>query len=46
MLYVLGDQGNAPKFLKKIKKQLVPINAILISLCFAAICILISKVIP
>lgn len=46
MLYGLADQGNAPKFLKKLNKQSVPINAILISSCFAAICILINKVIP
>ncbi len=46
MLYGLADQGSAPKFLKKLNKQSVPINAILISSCFAAICILINKVIP
>ncbi len=46
MLYGLADQGNAPKFLKKLNRQSVPINAILISSCFAAICILINKVIP
>ncbi len=46
MLYGLADQDSAPKFLKKLNKQSVPINAILISSCFAAICILINKVIP
>ena len=46
MLYGLADQGNAPKFLKKLNNKSVPINAILISSCFAAICILINKVIP
>ncbi|WP_264530163.1 amino acid permease [Flavobacterium sp. N502540] len=46
MLYGLADQGNAPKFLKKLNNKYVPINAILISSCFAAICILINKVIP
>ncbi|RZK04611.1 MAG: amino acid permease [Flavobacterium sp.] len=46
MLYGLADQGNAPGFLKKLNKQSVPINAILISSCFAALCILINKVIP
>lgn len=46
MLYGLADQGNAPKFLMKLNKQSVPINAILISSCFAAICIIINKVIP
>lgn len=46
MLYGLADQGNAPKFLMKLNKQSVPINAILISSCFAAICILINKLVP
>ncbi|OXG07095.1 aromatic amino acid:proton symporter (AAT family) [Flavobacterium araucananum] len=46
MLYGLADQGNAPKFLMKLNKHSVPINAILISSCFAAICILINKVMP
>lgn len=46
MLYGLADQGSAPKFLKKLNKHSVPINAILISSCFAAICILINKVMP
>ncbi len=46
MLYGLSDQGNAPKFLMKLNKQSVPINAILISSCFAAICILINKLVP
>ncbi|QGK74191.1 amino acid permease [Flavobacterium sp. SLB02] len=46
MLYGLADQGNAPQFLMKLNKQSVPINAILISSCFAAICILINKLMP
>ncbi|RKR05649.1 aromatic amino acid:proton symporter (AAT family) [Flavobacterium sp. 90] len=46
MLYGLADQGSAPKFLKKLNRHAVPINAILISSCFAAICILINKVMP
>lgn len=46
MLYGLAKQGNAPKFLNKLNKQAVPVNAILISSCFAAICILINKIIP
>jgi len=46
MLYGLSDQGNAPKFLMKLNKQSVPINAILISSCFAAICIVINKLVP
>ncbi|MBO9584826.1 MAG: amino acid permease [Flavobacterium sp.] len=46
MLFGLADQGSAPKFLKKLNKHSVPVNAILISSCFAAICILINKVMP
>jgi len=46
MLYGLADQGNAPQFLMRLNKQSVPINAILISSCFAAICILINKLMP
>ena len=46
MLYGLADQGNAPKFLKKLNKNHVPIMAILVSSVFAAICIIINKVIP
>lgn len=46
MLYGLADQGSAPKFLKKLNKHSVPINAILISSCFAAICIIVNKVMP
>ncbi|KQB42562.1 amino acid permease [Flavobacterium aquidurense] len=46
MLYGLADQGSAPKFLKKLNRHSVPINAILISSCFAAICILINKIMP
>lgn len=46
MLYGLAKQGNAPRFLNKLNKQSVPVNAILISSCFAAICILINKIMP
>ncbi|MEG1385935.1 MAG: amino acid permease [Algoriella sp.] len=46
MLYGLAEQGNAPKFLKKLSKNYVPIMAILVSSFFAAICILINKIIP
>lgn len=46
MLFGLADQGSAPKFLKKLNKHSVPINAILISSCFAAICIIVNKVMP
>jgi aromatic amino acid transport protein AroP len=46
MLFGLAEQGNAPSFLSKLNKNLVPINAILISSLFAAICIIINKVMP
>lgn len=46
MLYGLAEQGNAPKFLKQLSKNHVPILAILVSSFFAAICILINKIIP
>ncbi|MBQ0147997.1 MAG: amino acid permease, partial [Flavobacteriaceae bacterium] len=46
MLFGLADQGNAPKFLKKLNKNSVPVMAILVSSVFAAICILINKIIP
>ena len=46
MLYGLAEQGNAPKFLKKLSKNSVPVMAIVVSSVFAAICILINKIIP
>jgi len=46
MLYGLAEQGNAPSFLKKLNKNYVPVMAILVSSLFAAICIIINKVIP
>lgn len=46
MLFGLAEQGNAPRFLKKLNKNHVPIMAILVSSLFAAICIVINKVIP
>ena len=46
MLYGLAEQGNAPNFLKQLSKNHVPIMAILVSSFFAAICILINKIIP
>jgi aromatic amino acid transport protein AroP len=46
MLYGLAEQGNAPSFLKKLNKNYVPVMAILVSSLFAAICIVINKVIP
>ncbi|UIR54532.1 amino acid permease [Sphingobacterium sp. SRCM116780] len=46
MLYGLAAQGNAPKFLNKLSKNSVPINAILVSAVFAAICVIINKIMP
>lgn len=46
MLFGLAEQGNAPSFLSKLNKNSAPINAILVSSLFAAICIVINKLIP
>lgn len=46
MLFGLAEQGNAPAFLKKLNKNHVPIKAILVSSIFAAICIVVNKLIP
>ncbi|MGO4288154.1 amino acid permease [Chitinophaga sp. RAB17] len=46
MLYGLADQGNAPAFLSKLNKNHVPVKAILVSGLFAAICIVVNKLIP
>lgn len=46
MLYGLAQQGNAPKFLSKLNKNYVPVMAILVSAVFAAICIVVNKIIP
>lgn len=46
MLFGLAEQGNAPKFLKSLNKNHVPVRAILVSAAFAAICIVINKIIP
>ncbi|MFW2135684.1 amino acid permease [Chryseobacterium sp. TY4] len=46
MLFGLAEQGNAPRFLSKLNKNHVPIMAILVSAGFAAICIVINKIIP
>lgn len=46
MLFGLAQQGNAPKFLSKLNKNYVPVMAILVSAVFAAICIVINKIIP
>lgn len=46
MLFGLAKQGNAPKMLSKLSKNFVPVRAILVSAFFAAICIVINKVMP
>lgn len=46
MLFGLAEQGNAPSFLAKLNKNSAPINAILISSLFAAICIVVNKLMP
>lgn len=46
MLYGLAEQGNAPGFLSRLNKNHVPVNAILVSGVFAAICIVVNKLIP
>lgn len=46
MLYGLAVQGNAPRFLRKLNRHHVPVMAIGVSAFFAAICVVINKVIP
>lgn len=46
MLYGLAVQRNAPRFLRKLNKNHVPVAAIGISGLFAAICVVINKVMP
>ena len=46
MLYGLAEQGNAPRFLKKLNKNHSPINAILVSAAIVAVTVVINKVIP
>ncbi|WP_432708996.1 amino acid permease [Pedobacter sp.] len=46
MLYGLAAQGNAPSFLSKLNKSSVPLNALLFSSLFVAICIIINKLMP
>lgn len=46
MLYGLSKQGNAPAFLSHLNKNHVPVKAILVSGLFAAICIVVNKLIP
>jgi aromatic amino acid transport protein AroP len=46
MLYGLAQQGNAPAFLSKLNKNHVPVKALLISGIFAAVCIVVNKLMP
>ncbi len=46
MLYGLAEQGNAPKFLKHLNKSASPTRAIIVSSCFAGLCIIINKFVP
>src|SRR5690606_38061012 len=46
MLFGLSKQGNAPRFLRKLNKNHVPVMAIFVSAGFAAICILVNKLMP
>ena len=46
MLYGLSVQGNAPKFLSKLNANHVPVMAILVSALFAAVCVIVNKVMP
>ncbi|MBG6234197.1 aromatic amino acid transport protein AroP [Pedobacter sp. CAN_A7] len=46
MLFGLAEQGNAPSFLSKLNKSSVPLNALLLSSLFVAICIIINKLMP
>jgi aromatic amino acid transport protein AroP len=46
MLFGLAEQGNAPAFLTKLNNNAVPVRAILVSSLFAALCIVVNKLIP
>lgn len=46
MLFGLAEQGNAPSFLSKLNKNHVPVRAIIVSALFAAICIIVNKIMP
>ncbi len=46
MLFGLAEQGNAPAFLSKLNKNHVPVKAIIVSGLFAAVCIIVNKLIP
>ncbi|MBD1429333.1 MULTISPECIES: amino acid permease [Sphingobacterium] len=46
MLYGLAEQGNAPKFLRKLNKNHAPIAALMVSAVLVAFCIVINKIMP
>ncbi|WP_336936925.1 amino acid permease [Acinetobacter modestus] len=46
MLLGLAQQGNAPQFLKKINKNGIPTNAVLISAFVTVLCVLLNYVFP
>lgn len=46
MLFGLAEQGDAPRFLKRLNSNAAPITAILVSSGFAGLCIIINKLIP
>src|SRR5690606_36908826 len=46
MLYGLAEQGNAPKAIMHLNKSGVPTRAIIVSSCFAGLCIIINKFMP
>lgn len=46
MLFGLAEQGNAPAFLSKLNKNHVPVKAIIVSGLFAAVCIVVNKLMP
>ena len=46
MLFGLAQQGNAPKALQKVDKRGVPVNTILVSALFTALCVLINYLAP
>lgn len=46
MLYGLAEQGNAPRFLRKLNKNHAPITALLVSALLVGFCIIINKIMP
>jgi aromatic amino acid transport protein AroP len=46
MLLGLAQQGNAPKFLKKINKNGIPTNAVLVSAFVSVLCVILNYIFP